>query len=185
MPGIGQSGGSPAPHSDSLGVIISLPADLAAKLDARRARYASAGAAVVAPHITLVSGRATDSWEDAASHVRKVAAAGEPFTLSLRGTGTFEPVSPVVYLNVESGAQDCAQLHEALLDGPVEHLLDYDFHPHLTVAHDLDAEAMAQAKVEMADFAADFVVTSIGLFDYLAGDWALREELDLGGKSTS
>jgi 2'-5' RNA ligase len=185
MPGIGQSGSSPAPHADSLGVIISLPAELAAEIGARRARYAGPGAAVVPPHITLVSGRATDSWDDAACYVREVAAAGEPFTLSLRGTGTFEPLSPVVYLNVESGAENCAKLHDALLEGPVEHLLDFDFHPHLTVAHDLDADAMEQAKDEMADFTADFEVTSIGLFDFLAGGWALREELELGGNGKS
>ncbi|MFQ4147729.1 2'-5' RNA ligase family protein [Arthrobacter sp. LAPM80] len=181
MPGIGQSGGSPAPHADSLGVIISLPADLAAELSARRDRFAGPDAAVVPPHITLVSGRATDSWEEAAEHVRKVAAAGEPFTISLRGTGTFEPLSPVVYLNVEDGAETCSHLHQELVAGPVEHLLEYDFHPHLTMAHNLDPESMELAKADMAGFEADFEVTSIGLFDYLADAWALREELELGG----
>jgi 2'-5' RNA ligase len=183
MPGIGQSGASPVPHADGLGVIISLPADLAAELSARRARYAGPQAAVVPPHITLVSGRAKDSWDAAAAHVRKVAAAGEPFRLSLRGTNTFEPVSPVVYLNVAAGAEHCAKLHGDLVDGPVEHLVDFDFLPHLTVAHDLDEPAMAQAKLDMAGFEADIEVTSIGLFDYLAGSWALREELDLGGST--
>lgn len=181
MPGIGQSGASPAPHVGSLGVIISLPAELAAEISAKRVSYAGPEAAVVPPHITLVSGKASDSWDEAASYVREVAAAGEPFTLSLRGTGTFEPLSPVVYLNVESGAKECARLHEALLQGPVEHLLEFDFHPHLTIAHDLDSGAMESAKREMADFAAEFEVTSIGLFDFIAGGWALREELKLGG----
>lgn len=181
MPGIGQSGASPAPHPDSLGVIISLPQALADVLGAKRAAYAGPDAAVVPPHITLVSGRARGSWEEAAQHVRKVAAAGEPFVISLHGTGTFEPVSPVVFLNVSEGAPECAELHRLLLQGPLEHLLDFDFHPHLTVAHDLDAPTMARAKAEMAGYEADFEVTSIGLFDHLAGEWALREELPLGG----
>lgn len=181
MPGIGQSGASPAPHADSLGVIISLPAELAAELTARRALYQGPDAAVVPPHITLVSGRTTGTWEEAAAHVRAVAATAAPFMISLRGTGTFEPVSPVVYLNVAHGGAECARLHEQLLDGPVEHLLEFDFHPHLTVAHDLDEPAMALAKSEMADYSADFDVTSIGLFDYFDGGWELREELNLGG----
>ena len=67
----------------------------------------------------------------------------------------------------------------------MEHLLEFDFHPHLTVAHDLDEAAMALAKAEMADFSADFEVTSIGLFDHLAGAWELREELNLGGSEAT
>lgn len=180
MPGIGQSGASAAPHDDSLGVIISLPPELAAELSARRALYGGPAAAVVPPHITLVSGRARDSWESAAAHVRQVAAAGEPFVLSLRGTGTFEPVSPVVYVNVAAGAQACTALHGELVAGPVEHLLLFDFHPHLTIAHDLAAETMLRARTELAGFEADFEVTSIGLFDHAKDGWALREELTLG-----
>lgn len=181
MPGIGQSGASAAPHADSLGVIISLPPSLAAVLAEKRAEYAGPGAAAVPPHITLVSGRASESWPEAAEHVRRVAAQCGPFRLSLRGTATFEPISPVVYLNVAEGADECAALHEKLLLGPLEHLLDFDFHPHLTVAHDLDEETMVRAKAEMAGFEADFEVAGIGLFDYIGGNWALREELSFGG----
>lgn len=181
MPGIGQRGGSPTPQAGSLGVIISLPAALAQELSARRADYGGAEAAVVPPHITLVSGRASGPWEAAAKHVRAVAALTEPFRISLRGTGSFAPVSQVVFLRVDEGALQCAQLHRELLRGPIEHLLAYDFHPHLTVAHDLDAAVMDNAKAQLADFAAEFEVNSIGLFDYLDGAWALREELALGG----
>lgn len=181
MPGIGQSGGIPSPHDDSLGVIISLPPALAAELSAWRAKYGGPEAAVVPPHITLVSGRASESWEEAAAHVRAVAASGKPFRLSLRGTGSFAPLSSVVFLNVVQGNSECEQLHRQLVAGPVDHLLEFAFHPHLTVAHDLDEESMARALEEMVDFEADFDVSSIGLFDYLSGVWALREELPLGG----
>lgn len=181
MPGIGQSGASPAPHADSVGVIISLPPELTQQLSASRRRYAGPGAAVVPPHITLVSGRTKGAWEDAARHVRAVAAAGRPFRIALRGTGSFEPLSPVVFLNVEEGAQECVQLHAELLQGPVEHLLAFTYHPHLTIAHDLDPAQMARATEEMADFSADLEVFSIGLYNYIDGVWSLREELALGG----
>ncbi|MHA7306130.1 2'-5' RNA ligase family protein [Arthrobacter sp. TMN-49] len=185
MPGIGQSGTSPVPHVDGLGVIVSLPPALAAVLSARREFYAGPDAAVVPPHITLVSGRTSDTWEKAAEHVRKVAATATPFVISLRGTGTFEPVSPVVYVDVADGGAECTTLHEQLLAGPLEHLLEFDFYPHLTVAHDLDEATMALAKSELAGFSADFEVASIGLFDHLAGGWELREEISLGGVATS
>ncbi|ALE05070.1 hypothetical protein AL755_05520 [Arthrobacter sp. ERGS1:01] len=181
MPGIGQSGASPAPHLDSLGVIISMPPGLATELNRWRESFAGPGAAAVPPHITLVSGRSNGSWNKAAEHVRTVAASGKPFTVSLRGTGTFAPLSPVVFLNLEAGVEECVTLHEELLAGPVEHLPDFDFRPHLTVAHDLDDDAMARAESELADFSADFTVRSIGLYDYSQGGWALREELTLGG----
>jgi 2'-5' RNA ligase len=181
MPGIGQSGASPAPHPDSLGVIISMPEKLAAELNAWREQFAGPEAAAVPPHITLVSGRAAGSWTRAAEHVRSVAAAGSPFTVSLRGTGTFAPVSPVVFLRLEQGVQECVELHEMLLEGPVEHLIEFEFSPHLTVAHDLDDDTMGRAETAMADFAAEFAVDSIGLYDYSQGGWALREELNLGG----
>jgi len=183
MPGIGQSGASPAPHSDSLGVIISLPAALTAELNRWRESFGGAAVTVVPPHVTLVSGRATGPWIEAAEHVRKVAAAAAPFTIALQGTGTFEPISPVVYLNLVKGVPECIDLHEKLLAGPMDHLLEFDFHPHLTVAHDLDTAAMARAKAEMAGFVAEFEVNSIGLFDYSQDGWSLREELALGGSA--
>lgn len=185
MSGIGQSGASAVPHADSLGVIISLPPALAARLSARQARYAGPDAPVVPPHITLVSGRTTGTWAKAADHVRQVAKGAAPFVISLHGTGTFEPISPVVYLSIGQGGSDCIRLHDQLLAGPLEHLLEFEFHPHLTLAHDLDEAAMAAALSEMADFKADFEVTSIGLFDHLDGGWTLREELNLGGGVTA
>ncbi|MGA7205458.1 MAG: 2'-5' RNA ligase family protein [Specibacter sp.] len=184
MPGIGQSGASPTPHPDSLGVIISMPEDLAADLNRWRESFAGPEAAAVPPHITLVSGRADGSWTQAAEHVRAIAAAGNPFTIALRGTGTFAPISPVVFLRLEQGVEQCVKLHELLLDGPVEHLVEFEFSPHLTVAHDLDDDTMARAETAMADFAAEFEVRSIGLYDYSQGGWALREELNLGGFQT-
>ncbi|WP_113717056.1 2'-5' RNA ligase family protein [Arthrobacter dokdonensis] len=181
MPGIGQSGSTPAPHPDSLGVIITMPPALAAELHAWRESYAGPGNGVVPAHITLVSGRARRSWAEAAAHVRSVARHGSPFAISLRGTGTFAPVSPVVFLKLEQGVGECQELHEELLAGPVEHLLDFEFRPHLTVAHDLDPDTMARAEAELAGFQAELEVTSIGLYDYSESGWALYEELALGG----
>lgn len=180
MPGTSSNG--TAPHPDSLGVIIATPAPLAGELNRWRASYGGPAAVVVPPHITLVSGMATANWALAADHVRAVAATTAPFTIGLRGSNTFRPLSPVIYLNVVQGAEQCVELHEKLQVGPLEHAPEFEFKPHLTVAHDLDDDAMDRAEREMVDFAATFEVTSIGLFDCSQGGWTLREELALGGE---
>lgn len=182
MPGIGQSGASPAPLADSLGVIITMPPGLQAELGEVRTRYATPGSPIVPAHITLISGRSTSSWQEAADHVREVAKTVKSFTISLRGTGSFEPVSPVIFLNIVKGQTECVSLHEALLEGPIEHLVGFDYQPHVTIAHDLPEQTMQQAEIEMADFSADFAVESIGLYDFHNGGWALREEISFGGK---
>jgi len=181
MPGIGQSGASPAPSPESLGVIISMPPDLAEELGQWRETFAGSGAGAVPAHITLVSGRAKGSWAEAAEHVRAIAREASPFIISLRGTGTFAPVSDVVFLKLDAGVEECVDLHSRLLDGPLEHLVEFGFHPHLTIAHDLDQPAMERAETALADFGAKLEVSSIGLYDYSHGGWALREELPLGG----
>lgn len=166
---------------DSLGVIIALPPGLAAEVDQWRASYGGAEAVVVPPHITLVSGTATGDWSRAAGHVRRVARAARPFTVRLRGTGTFRPASQVVYLNVAAGAQECVRLHEQLQTGPLRHEPSFAFHPHLTIAHDEHPDALDRAERELAGFEATFEVTALSLFDAVGGAWTLREELPLDG----
>lgn len=168
-------------HLQCLGVVISLPAGLSAEIEAWRREFGGSAAASIAPHITLVSGNATSEWEPAAAHVRAVAAASEPFTVRLSGTGTFLPVSPVVFLNVVSGAAECTSLHHRLQSGPLAHELEFEYHPHVTIAHDLPEDVMDRAARQLAGLEAEFVVESIGLFDHDAeGNWSLSEELRLG-----
>lgn len=181
MPTIGQSGAPLEPRAESLGVIIALPPDLTEELSQWRARYARPDAPLVPAHITLVSGQAKGSWAEAAEHVRSVARGASAFPVSLRGTGSFAPLSEVVFLNLVTGEKECIELHQELIDGPVRHLLDFTYQPHVTIAHDLDPETMAQAQVEMSNFAADFRVESLGLYNFVNGGWNLCEELSFGG----
>ena len=179
----GEATGSDVAEATALGVVIEIPAPLEDSLRAWRQRYGGENSASVAPHITLVSGSTTD-WDAAVRHVHKVAAASAAFTVRLHGTGTFRPVTPVVYLNVEEGAEACGQLHEALVAGPMQHEVSYGYHPHLTIAHEADDAAMDLAQEELKDESLSFTVDSIGLFGLDAtGAWSRREELGLGGPS--
>lgn len=165
-----------------VGIVIGLPLDLSGELERWRASFGDPMAAVVPPHITLVTGTATDDWERAKAHVRRVTASGRPFRVRLRGTGTFRPVSPVVYLNVTSGWDECIRLHRQLQTGPLDHDPEFSYHPHLTVAHDVTEAGMDHAMTVLKDYEADFMVEKVGLFEHDSrGLWALREELHLGG----
>lgn len=170
-------------HQQCLGVVISLPARLSAEINAWRREFGGPDAAMIPPHITLVSGNATNEWEPAAAHVRAVAAASKPFTVRLRGTGSFRPLSPVVFLNVVSGADDCAKLHHELQSGPLAHDLEFSYHPHVTIAHDLPESVMDRAAEQLAGLDTEFRVEDIGLFDHdETGNWSLCEELRLGAE---
>ena len=85
-------------------------------------------------------------------HLRAVTAAAEPFDMVLSGTGTFRPVSPVVFVQVSRGIPSCEALERAVRSGPVERPLDFPYHPHVTVAHHLDEAALDRAFESLADF---------------------------------
>lgn len=164
-----------------LGVVIEIPSPLRETLRAWRLTYGGEATALVEPHITLVSGSAAD-WGAAAAHVRTIAAQAKPFTARLNGTGTFRPLTPVVFLNVTEGSAECTALHDALIHGPLGHDLAFSYHPHVTIAHDADDLSMDSAQRELQDESMAFTVTSVGLFGIDAsGQWSLREELKLGG----
>ncbi len=168
-------------QATALGVVIEIPSPLDASLIDWRRRYGGEQAAAVAPHVTLVSGSTTD-WDCAAAHVRDVASRTSVFTVCLRGTGTFRPISPVVFLNVMEGAEECGNLHDALVAGPLLHELTHGYHPHLTIAHEVEEAAMDRAQEELRGASMDFVVQKIGLFGMdSTGAWSRREELGLDG----
>ena len=71
-------------------------------------------------------------------HLAEVAARSRPFQVHLRGTGTFRPVSPVVFVTLAEGISQCEQLAGAVRQGPLDVDLTFPYHPHVTVAHHLD-----------------------------------------------
>ena len=60
------------------------------------------------------------------------------FAIHLRGTGTFRPVSPVVFVTLAEGISQCEQLADAVRRGPLDMDLEFPYHPHVTIAHHLD-----------------------------------------------
>jgi len=165
----------------SLGVILGFPPEIAEELQRWRASFGDPMATVIPAHITLVTTTPTQDWETARDHVREVARTQAPFMVTIAGTGSFRPVSPVVFINVEEGFGACVELHERLQTGPLERELPFAYHPHVTIAHDVAPESLDEAETVLKDYRATFPVVSMGLYEHdTDGIWQLREELDFG-----
>ena len=160
----------PAPdaHQCVIGVAIALPSHYAAQVRAVREAAGDPLAEVVPPHITLLPPTAVDvdSLDEVMRHLRDVAAGTSPFEARLDEVGTFRPVSPVVYLGLRSGAEECDRLQVRVRDrrGPLARSLSFPFHPHVTLAHDIAEDGLETAARKGADLTMDFTVTKLHLY---------------------
>ncbi|MBM7847948.1 2'-5' RNA ligase family protein [Arthrobacter roseus] len=169
------------PPARCIGIVIPIPDPLAGRLEEWRASFGDPMAAVVPPHITLITTTPAWDWTAVMDHVREAASHQEEFKVTLRGTGTFRPMSPVVYINVTDGFDACVGMHQRLQTGPLARELDFPYHPHVTVAHDVSEASMDTALQRLVDFEESFPVRSMGLFEHEAGGlWTPREELTFG-----
>ncbi len=174
--------GSACGDSLCVGVILGFPREVAQELQKWRASFGDPMADVIPAHITLVTTTPAQDWEATLEHVRDVARRQTPFKITISGTGSFRPVSPVVFLKVEDGFEECVGLHEQLQTGPLERDLPFPYHPHVTVAHDVAPESLDEAETVLKNYSATFPVVSMGLYEHDDnGIWQLREELDFGG----
>ena len=92
------------------------------------------------------------------------AAAVDCFEVHLRGTGTFRPTSPVVFVSLVEGISQCEQLADVVRRGPLATELDFPYHPHVTVAHHLEDAAMDRAFDDLAGFECRFDVEGFHLY---------------------
>ncbi|MCU1675411.1 MAG: 2,5 ligase [Frankiales bacterium] len=167
----------------NIGVAIGIPEPAKSQLQDARERYGDPNAADVPPHVTLLPPTMVEGLQMpiVEQHLRKVAAAREPFELHLRGTGTFRPVSPVVFVTVAKGVSDCEEIERLVRGGPMRRQLKFPYHPHVTIAHDVRAELLDRAFSEMAGFDVSFEVSSFQLFEQSAGVWRPLEEYSFRG----
>ncbi|HEY2298813.1 MAG TPA: 2'-5' RNA ligase family protein [Jatrophihabitans sp.] len=169
-----------------LGVAIAIPAPHAAVLTSWRHRVGDPAADLVFPHVTLLPPTAVEPGDlpDIEKHLEDVAQHARPFVMHLAGTGTFRPTTPVVFVQVARGVGDCEELESAIRRGPLERELDFPYHPHVTIAHDIDDPSLDAAYDGLAGFIARFEVSSFVLFSR-NGDqrWRWRREFPLGNES--
>ncbi|GGV32183.1 phosphoesterase [Actinomadura cremea] len=156
------------PEARTIGVAVPVPEPFGSWLQAQRASYGDPLAGAIPTHITLLPPTEVDAAAlgmiDA--HLRGIARTELPFVIRLRGSGTFRPVSPVVFVAVAEGISDCERLQTRVSSGPLERPLAFPYHPHVTIAHHLADEVMDRAFKDLAGFRADFDVWGFSLYEH-------------------
>lgn len=166
------------------GVAIGLPEPFTSELQAWRERLGDPNAAGIPPHVTLLPPTALPEAviEDVEEHLRSIAAAEQPFRMHLRGSATFRPVSPVVFVPLVEGIADCERLEAQVRSGPLHRETRFPYHPHVTVAHDLDEPALDRAFTALTDYDATFTVWGFTLFEQGPdGVWRPQRDFPFGG----
>ncbi|MEU5917922.1 2'-5' RNA ligase family protein [Streptomyces sp. NPDC004288] len=153
----------------TLGVSIAVPEPYGSLLQERRAGFGDQAAYGIPTHVTLVPPTEVpeERLPEIEAHLADVAADHEPFPVRLRGTGTFRPLSPVVFVKLAEGVPLCNRLQQRIRDeaGPLVRELHFPYHPHVTVAHGISEEGMDRAYEELAGYEAAWTCRSFALYE--------------------
>jgi 2'-5' RNA ligase len=167
-----------------IGVAVDIPEPWGAYLTRRRAEAGDPQAADIPAHVTLLGPTEIPltSLPRVEEHLAAVAAAHLPYTVHLRGTGTFRPVTEVVFVVVAAGISECELLAAAISSASELHReTRFPYHPHVTVAQDVAPEALDKAYEDLAGFSALFEVAGFTLFSHGGqARWQPRRHFRLG-----
>jgi 2'-5' RNA ligase len=156
----------------TLGIAIEVPAPFGTRVDTARHRF-EPGHHRMPAHITLIP--PFDADEEAVlairQHCQLVAERHAPFTVRLRGTATFRPQSPVVFVPLSAGSEGCAALEGDLRTETLALTSRFPYHPHVTIAQTEDPQVLDQAEAEFADAQAEFLVGGFRLYEHRLDAW--------------
>jgi 2'-5' RNA ligase len=150
-----------------IGVAFGLPEPYTSELQGWRERLGDPNAAQIPPHVTLLPPTAlrTDDLAAVEEHLQGVASRHEPFVMHLRGSGTFRPVSPVVFVPLVQGISECERIEEEVRSGPLAREITFPYHPHVTVAHEVSEQQLDRAFEELGSYNARFRVWGFTMFE--------------------
>jgi 2'-5' RNA ligase len=168
----------------SIGVAIAIPEPYGSQLQEMRLSFGDPLAEAIPTHVTLLPPTTLDpgGLDVVVEHLDKVARRHEPFEMRLRGSATFRPVSPVVFVQLSTGIGECETLERDVRDGPlIGRTLDFPYHPHVTVAHHLPEDVLDDAQERLAGFDCRFVVDGFQLYLHGAdGVWRVARDFWFG-----
>lgn len=170
-------------ETTTVGVALPVPDPWGSDLQQARIRLGDVQARHIPTHITLLPPTAVPVpvVTRLRAHLDEVASGHQAFPVVLRGTGTFRPVSDVVFIQVARGVASCEVLERRVRSGPVERTVQFPYHPHVTVAHDLEESALDRAFEQLADFTCQFLADRIRLYAHNGdGVWRHDTEFVLG-----
>lgn len=176
------------PSQVRIGIAIEVPEPFATELQDARARFGDPLARAIPPHITVVGPTVVDEsvLPAVCEHLEKVVGDVPAFRVHLRGTGTFRPVSPVVFVTVVEGIAECEILEQAVRTGVLDQDLRFSYHPHVTVAHEVPDAALDRAFDELAGYEAEFHVDAVWQYEH--GDdgvWRPQRRFPLANGTTA
>ncbi len=150
----------------TIGVSLAVPEPWGTDLQRYRIDLGDEPARGIPTHITLLPPHEVADADLAAvtAHLERVAGRTAPFVVHLRGTGTFRPVSPVVFVGVVQGISQCEQLAADVRQGPLQVERRFPYHPHVTVAHELPESHLEKAFVELERFDAAFTADRMWMY---------------------
>ncbi len=166
-----------------IGVAFGIPEPYTSELQGWRERLGDPNAADIPPHVTLLppTSLTSDALHGVEEHLRRVAEQSEPFTIHLRGSGTFRPISPVVFVPLVQGIGECERLEAAVRSGPLAREVRFTYHPHVTVAHEVDEALLDKAFDELATYDARFRVWGFSMFEKGSdGVWRPQRDFAFG-----
>ena len=169
----------------TIGVSVEVPDPWGAELQDYRVRLGDPTAGGIPTHITLLPPIDVDDdlLPTITDHLEGVAEKTKPFDVRMRGTGTFRPVSPVVFVNVVQGISAFELLASAVRQGPLAVEPRFPYHPHVTVAHHLDETLLDQAFEELGSFDCAFTAGHFSLFVHEDGSgWTPVHHFALAGQ---
>jgi 2'-5' RNA ligase len=167
----------------TIGVAIDIPPPWGGELTAARLAAGDRVAQHVPAHITLLGPTEIDAADRPRieEHLGAVARAHSAFTVQLRGTGTFRPITQVVFVAVAAGIGECERLRDAVLaTGAISAGTRFPYHPHVTIAHDVPPAQLDTAFAQLAGYEASFAVDGFTLFEHdTTGRWRPHAEYRL------
>ncbi|HML15550.1 MAG TPA: 2'-5' RNA ligase family protein [Bryobacteraceae bacterium] len=132
---------------NSFALVSYLPQPLGGFLDSLRNELVSECRAKA--HLTVLPPRPLDcASQDAWYQLLDTLQDFQPFRVKLGEIQIF-PVTQVIYLSITEGYHELLRLHAALNAGRVSFQEPFEFHPHVTLAQDLDQDRVVAA-VELA-----------------------------------
>lgn len=167
----------------TIGIAIDVPQPWGGVLTRRRAATGDPQAVQIPAHVTLLGPTEVDAadLDLIDGHLAEVARAHRPFPLHLRGTGTFRPVTQVVFVSVAAGISECETLAAAIIRSPaIRRTSRFPYHPHVTVAQDVAPDQLDAVFDDLAGFDARFDVTCFTLFEHgTDGRWQPQRDYQL------
>jgi 2'-5' RNA ligase len=163
-------------------VTLEIPESIRVDLDAAR-RDRGVLEEGGASHVTLLPPIEADDGVVASiiDHLDAIARRTAPIRVHLRGADTFRPVSPVVFLVLVDGAEQCTNLESAVRSGDLGVESRFLYHPHVTLAHGAPDDVLDRVQRDFADVEFEFTAAAMTLRENVDGVWNLVREFRLTG----